>query len=712
MIASIRAFTPLLLFTITFVSGTVLLVHILNLAPTNCALARNVTLPATPCERESGFVFSERIVEDIPNHSFVQHWLPIMFSSGIVAFSSLYAGLFIRAARLHKHKQNKQRMQKGNFRMHFVFDPSTAPPETKFTFHDFLTKSRRVLLINTCLTTVSAAVWLGLVFGSPHDLKTFLRLLDPYISAAEYVDVLTFYLCHNHAHATLLFALESFLAGCGFVSIAILLLPTKTSRKDIKLGMLDVTNCLFAVWTIPFAYYVPTTRCYSLYLLSGFVRTIRAFYGVPEIAREYKLLAASTTDKRRANKSLSLGLKNMLRLLFGELALLFKVGTFVFSSTLMMNAVEGWACTYRVPEGISPCSCAPELAELISGFYFIVTVCATVGFGDFAPITAAGRFVIIFVMLSGAYQLPDWLDHLKGQRANRVLASKLTQIQHNASRSDGSLLRVKRSGSSRDRIMRILKRGGSGETKRDGSSSSITTFNPYPNIPGERNSLRNLSETTMIRAGLKAGIPNAAGRLGMGAVVVGNLADVSGLVRRDEPALPSVPPTEQEGEQQTTQPPLEERDVQDVPDSGMVQQVNIVSASPIQESHLGNFAPSAVGWFGGKGPSMYDDDDDDDDDNNLHQLSARMAETGRGERVDGLMPMLKNRPITRADSLCDPLTKEEYKSYCDAFRLIQSNGQRLRNTSLALQAVMYGLCATVDPNAAARVMERQQARFE
>lgn len=722
---------PAFLFVLAFVGGVVLLVRILGLASPShehCQDFTNTTLPSTPCEAEFGkvFVVSLTHVSEDPAHE--SFWLAVIFASGMISFGVLYAVLFARGRQRHAAKIAKMASRPSFFNR----PAQPAPSEAKLGLFAFLQDSRSVMVVNTGLATASIAVWLGLVFFRTKEISTFLRTLDPALSRSEYIRVLTHYMCRYPYHATLTLQLEAFLTGCLFVSIVLLLLTKNLKRTDIFLGLLDIVNCLFVVYSLPSGYYVSSTRAYSLYMLNGFIRTLRTFYGVPEMARLHNLLIADPMDKRTANIKINVSFADRIRLLFGEMALGFKVGTFVFSSGLLMIAVEGMACPYKLPDRLSPCSCPAEMAEFVGGMYFITTVCATVGFGDFAPLTTGGRMVVIFVMLSGAYQLPDWLDHLKAHRTNRMLTKKLSIIQHNASRNDGTLTRkMKRSESSRDRLIRLLKRDSKEAMKRSQSTMSdkvgISSRSLGPNLnAGERGSLRGIEVPA--GAGLRPGMYQPNGRLGMGAKIVGNLADVSGLVVKVEgrPESVNLNYTDLSSVNNNTNNNNDNNDNNN----------GAVAAGDENMNHNNNSTSSSseVGredvYDSLEVPNQNSSRSTASNKRDTSAVAVRMlSRSSTGMKLEALEVAKREHETEELLAVLEPratlieppsdapqahnrggLTETEFAEYCAAFERIENNNQRLRHNSLALQAVIYGLCSSLNSEAADRAHDLQQLR--
>eukprot|EP00300_Choanocystis_sp_HF-7_P030362 c39179_g1_i1.p1 GENE.c39179_g1_i1~~c39179_g1_i1.p1 ORF type:complete len:706 (-),score=156.90 c39179_g1_i1:145-2262(-) len=678
-------------FIVAFSVGVVLLVNVLSLAspsPGHCLTFQNTTLPSTPCEALQGIVYAVNIdLAELPTDDTDKSWLALLFALGGLTFSVLYGSLFLRARRKHAEESKKIANRPSFFNIQPVTRKSLG-------FVGFLTDSRIVMVVNTGLSTASAAVWLGVVFCKPNEMTTFLRTLHPGLSRSEYIEVLMHYMCRYPEHASTVFHLEAFLTGCLVVSIVLFFMSQHKHRTDLVLALLDTLNCLFVVYSLPMGYYVSSSRAYSLYMLNGFIRTIRTFYGVPAIAQQYDLLVVDPTDKRTANIKIQVSFADRLRLLFGELALGFKVGTFVFSSGLLMIVAEGMACQYQVPAH-SACSCPPETAEFVGGMYFIVTVCATVGFGDFAPLTQGGRILIIFVMLCGAYQLPDWLDHLKAHRTNRMLTKKLSIIQHNASRNDGTLSRkgagtIKRSQSSRDRLIRMMKRGDSKEnnlkrtlSNMSANNGSLTTSTSTIGIvnlaAGDRGSLRG-SMDMMAGVGIRPGMATS-GRLGMGAKIVGNLADVSGLMQNAKPETAAVV--------NTTTPVVQASDSVNLPPTAAAMAVTTIS-----EEMQSEFSSRGLQALSSRKSILLEEAKEA-----VNELQAEEQAQPQQEEVD-------ERGMEREGTV----SEKELEDYIRMFHHIEANNQRLRHNSLALQAVVYGLCSSLNAQAAEKAHDLQHLR--
>ena len=116
-----------------------------------------------------------------------------------------------------------------------------------------------------------------------------LHLFNPENTLEETQTIALWYTCGSHR--LYLFAADLLIQGFVAFSLAIWVLsPVKPLPGDYRFAIVDLLQVTFVIWSLPIAIHWQNARAYNVYILTGVLRTLRIFDGVPELARHFRLL--------------------------------------------------------------------------------------------------------------------------------------------------------------------------------------------------------------------------------------------------------------------------------------------------------------------------------------------------------------------------------------------------------------------------------------
>eukprot|EP00300_Choanocystis_sp_HF-7_P040155 c6584_g1_i2.p1 GENE.c6584_g1_i2~~c6584_g1_i2.p1 ORF type:complete len:589 (+),score=101.85 c6584_g1_i2:83-1849(+) len=394
-----------------------------DILPTHarCEAAFNRQVTAKPCAQVNGL---QRVGVSNPQymgHESLANYFVLCFALGAVcaAFAALVS-----------------------YRSHVKASQDPYNPSNPVSFTDFLehmVKGKHIHTIQTIAALCSLVVW-ATATSLSDGIDRMDNLLDPSSSIDEIKTVALWYTCGSNR--LLLLAPDLFIQGAIALTLAVwLLAPVKSdSSSNYRLAIVDFLQMSTVIWALTSTIEWPSVRPYNLYLLSGCIRALRIFDGIPDLARHYNMLVGETTlsevGRFKDPRSVS-----SQRLLAGQASLAIKIGFFLIGATMLIISVEGWPCQYHISNR-SPCECYPEFKTFIGTLYFVFTTFGTVGFGDIVPRTSIGRLVVIGLIATALYLAPTWISQIEKQythyraakRTEQRFASRPTLTNTNLSR--------------------------------------------------------------------------------------------------------------------------------------------------------------------------------------------------------------------------------------------------------------------------------------
>lgn len=373
-----------------------------------CEAAFSRSVPSTPCENLQGL---ETVGATRPE-SFTTSNMDSIF---IICFISGSAIAAVASGFLYGN--NLKTLRKASWA-----SASTIPSAfggKVLHYLEYMTKTRYVQIFQTFAALVSILVW-SVATLYHDDVDRMLHLFNPENTLEETQTIALWYTCGSHR--LYLFAADLLIQGFVAFSLAIWVLsPVKPLPGDYRFAIVDLLQVTFVIWSLPIAIHWQNARAYNVYILTGVLRTLRIFDGVPELARHFRLLI-SESDPARFKDSGSTARK----LLAGQFALAIKILFFLGGAALMLIGIEGWPCEYHIINK-TPCECFPEFRTFEGTIYFVFTTMTTVGFGDLVPRTTLGRTAVIAVIATGVYLAPTWIGQIEKQHKHYVNAKRAEQ---------------------------------------------------------------------------------------------------------------------------------------------------------------------------------------------------------------------------------------------------------------------------------------------